>query len=218
MFFEKTSEIPAIASRIGTGVFVVPQKTEVIIPDAIVLKPEQKTTITIEQVREILAKIGMKQFKDLYIVIRPAEKLGLESANALLKSLEEPGEKVHFVLITDQPSQILPTILSRAEVYFLKENFKVDGVIEVDEEVKMLAKKLMTARGVEFVEIADKIAKKKDSRRYALEVLGTAIEMLYKTYFLTNKEIYIKKIPNYLIAYDAISRNGNVKLQLVANL
>ena len=63
------------------------------------------------------------------------------------------------------------------------------------------------------------IAKKKTgSRTNALEVIGTAIEMLYKTYLITSKDIFLKKLPKFLAAYDAVNKNGHIKLQIVANL
>lgn len=219
MFFENPSEIVDIASRIGTGVFVVPSDVNIKIRNAIILQPENKSTITIEQIRNVLGRLGIKQVKDQYILVRPAEKLSLEAANALLKNLEEPKEKIHFVLVTDAPSQMLPTVLSRASLYILRENFDVKDAIKADERTKELAKKLLTARGTELVDVAEEIAKKKDgARNYALDVLGAAIEMLYKTYFLTEKEVFMTKLPKFLQAYDAISRNGHVKLQIVANL
>lgn len=219
MFFENPSEIPSIASRIGTGIFVVPRSMNIKINNAIVLQPENKSAITIEQVRNVMGRLGVKQVKDQFVLIRPAEKLSLEAANALLKNLEEPKNKIHFVLVTDAPSQILPTVLSRAALYILREDFRVDGAILTDDKVKELAKELLTAKGAKLVDVAEKIAKKKDgSRTHALEVLGVAIEMLYKTYFLTEKEVFVAKLPKFLQAYDAISRNGHVKLQIVANL
>lgn len=219
MFFENPSEIVDIASRIGTGIFVVPSDVNIKIRNAIILQPENKSTITIEQIRNVLGRLGIKQVKDQYILVRPAEKLSLEAANALLKNLEEPKEKIHFVLVTDAPSQMLPTVLSRASLYILRENFDVKDAIKADERTKELAKKLLTARGTELVDVAEEIAKKKDgARNYALDVLGAAIEMLYKTYFLTEKEVFMTKLPKFLQAYDAISRNGHVKLQIVANL
>jgi DNA polymerase-3 subunit delta' len=63
----------------------------------------------------VIARLGVRQTSDVFIVIRPAELLQIEAANTLLKNLEEPGEKVHFVLITDSPSQILSTILTMSE-------------------------------------------------------------------------------------------------------
>jgi len=50
------------------------------------------------------------------ILVREAERLSHsqnEAQNALLKVLEEPGEQVLWVLETDRPSALLPTVLSR---------------------------------------------------------------------------------------------------------
>ena len=219
MFFEQTSEIAAIARKVGTSVFVVPKDVSVEIKNAIILKPEDKSIITIEQVRNVLGQISTRQTSDIFVVIRPADIMGEAAANAFLKSLEEPREKVHFVLITDSPSQILPTIMSRAAVYFLRDRQPLDGGIKADEKVKNLAKRLMIAKPSELVDLAEEIGKKKDGvRTYALKVLGTAIEMLYKSYFITGKEIFVQKLPKFLMAYEGVAKNGHVKLQIVSNL
>lgn len=219
MFFETTDEISRIAQNTGTAVFVVPKDKTVELKNAFWLQPEGKSVITIEQVRNIMAKISTKQASDVYVVIRPAEAMGEEAANAFLKHFEEPNNKVHFVLITDSPSRILPTILSRAAVYLWKDQWRVDGEIIASDKVKNLAKKMMVAKDAELVDLADEISKKKDGvRAYAMEILGVAIEMLYKTYLLTGKDVFLKKIPKFLRAYECISKNGNIKLQIVSNL
>ena len=216
MWFHDIEQIPEIAKRGGTSVFVVPSKARIEIPQAIVLKPEEKTVITIEQVRKVGAKLGLKQIKDQFVIIRPADKLSSEAASAFLKNLEEPGDKVHYVLVTETPSKLLPTILSRSAIYFLKEEFSTG--VEAEEEEKELAKKLMVAKPQDLVKIAETIAKKKPARAYALEILGLAIEMSYKAYFINGKEAFIRKIPKLLTAYENISKNGHVKLQIVASL
>lgn len=219
MFFSSVDEIINIAKKVGTTIFVVPRDIEVKIKGALILQPEEKTVITIEQVRNILGRISNRQTKDVFILIRPAELMNDAAANALLKSLEEPNEKIHFVLITDSPSRILPTILSRAEIYFLNTDCNFSNITSADEKDRELAKRLLVAKPSELVDLAEEIAKKKDGvRAYAMNILGIAIEMLYKSYFLTEKEIFIKKLPKFLSAYDAISRNGHVKLQIVSNL
>ena len=219
MFFESASEIAEIARRVGCGVFVVPGDEEVKLPLALTLEPENKSVITVEQVREVLARLNMKQLTEQFVLIRPAEALGEEAANALLKSLEEPGENVHFVLVTDAPSRLLTTILSRSAVYVLKTVPDVDAGVKFDEKVKNLAKRLMTCRDAELPGVAEEICKKKDGvRAYAMEVLAAAIEMSYKTYFMTQKAAFLKRIPGFLKAYEAIERNGHVKLHLVADL
>lgn len=219
MFFDDVSEIKDIAKKCGTAVFVVPRDVLISIPQALVVQPDGKTVVTIEQVRELTIHLKVKQFDDLFVVIRPADALQPEAANALLKNLEEPTEKIHFVLITDSPSLLLPTILSRAAIYILREKIVAHNDINANEQAKNLAKRLLVARGSDLVTVAEEITRKKDgSRRYALEVIGVAIEMLYKTYFITEKKIFLEKLPKFLAAYDAISRNGNAKLQIVANL
>ena len=217
MFFENVGQIGEIARKVGTGVFVVPSDVAVEIPGAIILEPTDKTVITIEQVREMLGRLSVRQTTDLFIMIRPAEKLQVEAANALLKSLEEPGEKVHFVLITDSPSSLLPTILSRASVYILR---VVDnGGIHADDKIKDVAKRLMVAKGAELVKVAEEISKHKDGvRAYALSVVGVAIEMLYKSYYVTGKVVFLLRLPKFLSTYEALARNGHVKLQIVAGL
>ena len=154
----------------------------------------------------------------MYVVIRPAEKLSLEAANALLKNLEEPSEKIHFALVTEAPSRLLPTILSRAALYMFRDEKTFDLEISADQKKKDLAKRLIATKPKDLIELAEKISKKKTARIDALEILGLAIEMAYKSYYLTGNETFIKKIPRLLRAYENISRNGHIKLQLVANL
>lgn len=219
MFFESVDEISEIAGRVSTAIFVVPDEAEFEIKNALVLRPEERATITIEQVREMMSGLLTRQVADRFIVVRPADKLGPDAANALLKSLEEPGEKVHFVLVTEQPSKLLPTILSRAEMYFLRTEAKVDGDILADAKLKGLAKRLIVAKPAELPALVEEICKKKDGvREYALSVLSVTIEMLYKSYFKTGNQAFVKKLPAFLTAYENISRNGHIKLHLVADL
>ena len=179
MFFESPSEIVKIAGRTGCAVFVMPDKARLEIPGALILQPEDKTVVTIEQVRELIVRLAVKQVAEQYAVIRPAETLGEEAANALLKTLEEPKEKVHFVLVTSEPSRLLPTVLSRSAVYFLKQRNMLASGIATEEKIKDLAKRLMVAKPADLPRLAEEIVKKKDGvRAYALSILATAIEML----------------------------------------
>ncbi len=51
------------------------------------------------------------------ILVYPAERMNMESANTLLKTLEEPVGAVRFVLATDAAHQLLPTIRSRCQTH-----------------------------------------------------------------------------------------------------
>lgn len=219
MFFNSSDEIFQIAKNSGTAIFVVPNDLDVVIKNAVVLAPENKSVITIEQVRNMLAVLSMRQTEDLFVLIRPADMLSNEAAAAFLKSLEEPKDKVHFVLVTANLSRILPTILSRSKVYFLRQKMELNKLSVDDEKVKILAKQLIAANSSELVDLAEKIAKHKDNpRSFALEILGTAIEMLSKGYLINQKVALLKKIDRFILAYDNISTNGHIKLHLVADL
>ena len=220
MFFDSIAEVLKISRRTSCAIFVMPKNIKVEIKNAIILAPEEKTIITIEQVKNLIARLNKRQIVEQYIIIRPAELLGEEAANAFLKNLEEPREKIHFILITDEPSKLLPTILSRAAIYFLRQSGLIDAGIEAEAKVKDLAKRLMVTRGEDLVRVAEEIyaATKENKREYALNVLCTAIEMLYKTYFITGKEIFVKKLPMFFEAYEGIEKNGHIKLHLVADL
>lgn len=219
MFFEELSQIAEIAGRTGSSVFVVPDDIEITIKGADILKPESRTIITIEQVRAILASLTAKQTEPKFIIIRPADKLGEEAENAILKSLEEPKDNVHFVLITNKPSKLLPTILSRLAIYIWRGNKKTITELKADEKIKNLAKKLLTVPPKELPSLAEEITSKKDRvRDYSLEILAVAIEMAYKSYFMTQKAAFLTKIPKLIKCYENIAGNGHIKLHLVADL
>jgi DNA polymerase III subunit delta' len=50
------------------------------------------------------------------VVISPAESLNVAASNALLKSLEEPPSGVLFLLVSDRPATLLPTVRSRCQM------------------------------------------------------------------------------------------------------
>lgn len=66
---------------------------------------------------EILRKLSLKSFSDGYkvMIIWQPEKMHAACANKLLKLLEEPPEKTLFILVSEQPSLLLSTILSRVQ-------------------------------------------------------------------------------------------------------
>jgi DNA polymerase-3 subunit delta' len=76
------------------------------------------TQIKVGQIRELKRKIALTS--DIpgqkCILISDAEKLTNESANAFLKTLEEPTEGVSIILCTSRPELLLQTIMSRCQV------------------------------------------------------------------------------------------------------
>jgi DNA polymerase-3 subunit delta' len=81
-----------------------------------IIGASEATGISVEQIRRIvLPRVGYPphEGKALVIVIFNAEELSIAAANALLKTLEEPAPKTHFILLTSRPGRLLDTIRSR---------------------------------------------------------------------------------------------------------
>ena len=96
---------------------------------------------------------------------------------------------------------------------------QIDNTISAEKHDLELAKKLMVAKDSDLIQIAEEISKKKTgARRDALKIVGLTIEMLYKSYFITNKEVFIKKLPRFLKLYENLEQNGHIKLHFVADL
>ncbi|MFA6012114.1 MAG: DNA polymerase III subunit delta' [Desulfobacteraceae bacterium] len=86
-------------------------------PDILTIKPSG-SLIKIAQIRELSQKLLVKPYEAAMrvVIIHDAHTMNPESGNALLKVLEEPPEKTMFILVTDQASDVLPTILSRCQI------------------------------------------------------------------------------------------------------
>lgn len=78
-------------------------------------KPSKE--IVIDQVRglEGLLSVGSYRHGMRVALIYPAEDMNRNTANALLKSLEEPPPNTLFCLVSGNPAQLLPTIRSRCQ-------------------------------------------------------------------------------------------------------
>ncbi len=75
--------------------------------------------IRIEQVRSLAAFMNVSTHRSglRVVLLYPAEALNAASANALLKTLEEPPPETVFLLVTDRIDRLLPTILSRCRKF-----------------------------------------------------------------------------------------------------
>ena len=72
---------------------------------------------TVEDTRALVQNLSLKSFEGTYKIafLWLADQVRLESANALLKNLEEPTSNTIYILVSYQPERLLPTILSRVQ-------------------------------------------------------------------------------------------------------
>ncbi len=84
-------------------------------PDFITVDDPEKKTVTVDLIRQARADIYVRPNESehkIYLFPR-AQDMGLPGQNALLKILEEPPRYGVFLLLTDNPERLLPTVRSR---------------------------------------------------------------------------------------------------------
>ena len=84
-------------------------------PDFITVDDPEKKTVTVDLIRQARADVYIQPNESEYkIYMFPrAQDMGLPGQNALLKILEEPPKYGVFLLLTDNPDKLLPTVRSR---------------------------------------------------------------------------------------------------------
>ncbi len=78
---------------------------------------EKAKQIKIDQIRNLSEKLSLSSHQRGYqvAIIHPAEGMNRASANALLKTLEEPSGQVVIILVADQLALIPATVISRCQ-------------------------------------------------------------------------------------------------------
>ncbi len=87
-------------------------------PDWLHVQPEEAgQKIKIDQIRDMIHFINQTPLLNEYriVIIRPAEAMNINAANALLKTLEEPTPRVLFLLISERQGRLPLTIVSRCQ-------------------------------------------------------------------------------------------------------
>lgn len=137
-------------------------------PDVMIIEPEieekkgktREKEIGIPQVREALERLKFfpYELKKKFCVIKKAQRMNIEAANALLKSLEEPSANAIFILLADNIESLLPTIASRCAVL----RFPQTDLPTWSEENREQMKNIFRQEIFERFDYVEKIAKNKN--------------------------------------------------------
>lgn len=237
MFFDDLAQIPELAERVGFAIFVVDKG--VISPNSnlktaktpkdfflklqtfVVPVKSENQKIGIDEVRETIEHCKTKQTAEHFVVIEDAGALTAPSQDALLKILEEPREHYHFAIFATSLEGILETVRSRASIFVQRKTEVIKAAPAVDAETLAYAKRLLAVSEREAVALAEELTntkKFKKPREAILPMVTTAVELAYKSYFITRKQGYIWRMPRLIELEERLKGNGNVKLQIVACL
>ena len=91
-------------------------------PDFRIIEPEGAKGYVIDQIRELnyQMQLAPSEAQRKIFVIRDVDLFNVSSANAFLKTLEEPTDSTIFILLSHSADAVLPTIKSRCQVYRFK--------------------------------------------------------------------------------------------------
>tara|TARA_B110000967_G_C18844333_1_gene541130 strand:+ start:709 stop:1647 length:939 start_codon:yes stop_codon:yes gene_type:complete len=92
---------------------------------------DNKKNIDVAQIREMITYTNKSSFNNTprFILIDNIENLNKNSVNALLKIIEDPNDKIFFILINNNEKKVLPTLKSRCLTF--KINFTFEETIDV---------------------------------------------------------------------------------------
>lgn len=87
-------------------------------PDVFMIEPDGQY-IKVDQIRELLNQGSLKSYEGngQVFIIRQAEKMNPQAANALLKFLEEPKPNVNILMTSNNKELLLETIISRVQTF-----------------------------------------------------------------------------------------------------
>ena len=168
----------------------------------------------IEQVR-ILPQIG----KYSLFIIDEVHMLSPQAFNAFLKTLEEPPKHAVFILATTEKHKIIPTILSRCQVYdfnrirvedavgYLKHIAQQEGVTYDEESLNLIAQKADGGMR-DALSMFDKAVSFCNSNLQYKEVAQTLNVLDYDTYFSMTDLLLAGDYTTALIRFDEVLSKG----------
>jgi DNA polymerase-3 subunit gamma/tau len=175
----------------------------------------------VDQIRELTDQVRIPPQTGKYkvYIIDEVHMLSSAAFNAFLKTLEEPPEHAIFILATTEKHKIIPTILSRCQIF----DFKRIEVIDIKNYLKKIAKKEDILAEDDALHI---IAQKADGAlRDALSIFDRVVSFSgknltrkavtenlnvldYDEFFIATDLILENKIPDLLIHFNSILARG----------
>jgi len=162
-------------------------------------------------------------------IIDEAHMLSAAAFNAFLKTLEEPPKHVIFILATTEKNKIIPTILSRCQVY----DFKRISVVDMQQHLVKIA----TQQNLEFEEEALLLIAQKaeGALRDALSIFDRMVSFTngklltslvaenlnvldFNSYFKFVNQFLGHEIPEILLEFNHLTQKGFDGLQFVLGL
>lgn len=184
-------------------------------PDVNIISPQGTgKSIKIEDIRFIRddAYIISNEGGYKFYIIKNAESMTVQAQNAFIKILEEPPEKVIFILLCESAGSLLDTVKSRSQIFKLDENF------EESSESIILAKDLVKAAvkrdGCEIIRCAARIPNdRKIFKSIVQYTLSELLRMYSNSEFdVVNSKEFVNNLEEIRCVSQFVDKNVNFNL------
>ena len=185
----------------------------------------------VDHIRELNEKVRVPPRIGNYkvYIIDEVHMLSIGAFNAFLKTLEEPPSHAIFILATTEKSKILPTVLSRCQIFDFKrisvldikkklESILIEQKISYDDEALFLISESSEGSLRDALQILDRMINFCENEININEVSKNLNIVGSSLYLEICNEIIEKNIPKVLIMLDEIILNGFSELNFIVGL
>jgi DNA polymerase-3 subunit gamma/tau len=176
---------------------------------------------SVDDIRSLVDQVRIPPQVGTYkvYIIDEVHMLSQAAFNAFLKTLEEPPAYAKFILATTEKHKILPTILSRCQIFDFR-RIKVDDIVEhlkyvagnenieaEDEALNVISQKADGALR-DALSTFDQIVSYSGSKLTYKNVIENLNILDYEYFFRITESIIHSNIPELLLIFDEITENG----------
>ncbi|MCD7710214.1 MAG: DNA polymerase III subunit gamma/tau [Porphyromonadaceae bacterium] len=176
---------------------------------------------TVDDIRDLIEKVRIPPQLGHYkvFIIDEVHMLSLSAFNAFLKTLEEPPRHAIFILATTEKHKLLPTILSRCQIYdfqrisvediaeHLRQIVTQEGMEAEDEALNIIARKADGGMR-DALSIFDQIAASTNGKITYQATIDNLNILDYDYYFRLVDTLLTGDVPGALLIFDAVLRAG----------
>ena len=176
---------------------------------------------SVDDIRNLIEQVRIipQQGRYSVFVIDEVHMLSTAAFNAFLKTLEEPPRHALFILATTEKHKIIPTILSRCQIYDFNRIRVEDGVeylryiaskegVEADDEALNLIAHKADGGMRDALSMFDKAVSFCGNRLIYKDVAATLNVLDYDTYFSLTDMLLEGRYVDALIAFDEVLARG----------
>ena len=176
---------------------------------------------SVDDIRNLIDQVRIPPQVGKYkvYIIDEVHMLSSSAFNAFLKTLEEPPKHAIFILATTEKHKIIPTILSRCQIFdfkritvtdakeYLAKIAKNEGVDAEDDALHIIAQKADGAMR-DALSIYDRVVSFSGNNLTREAVTENLNVLDYETYFKSTDFILQNNIPNLLLQFNEILAKG----------